>query len=312
MTPPLARFFGRGGRAAPGGRHAGSRRPRPAAAAERLERWRGLDGVGAAVAGAVRRGLPPGTADTLHGVPLGQPAHPRLSGLSLGFWTSAALLDLIPDTDRAARALIAAGVAGTAPAALTGLADWSVLHPEQQRVGMVHAAAGATASALFCASLLARSVGHTRGGKALSFTGLAIASLGGYLGGHLSFPLAAGANHAESVAHLAPLGWHDLCRLAELPDGRPVRRELGYISVLVLREGSSVSALADRCAHLGGPLHQGELVTANGHRCVRLPVARQHVPDQRRDAAARASHGAPADFDTRVSDTGMVQVRPRS
>ncbi len=313
MSPALARFFGRGARAAGGGRPAGAPRLRPAAAAERLERLRGLDGMGAAIAGAVRRGLPPGTAaDTLHGVPLGQPAHPRLSGMSLGFWTSAALLDLMPETDRAARALIAAGVAGTAPAALTGLADWSVLHPEQQRVGMVHAAAAATASALFCASLLARSAGHTRGGKTLSFTGLAVASLGGYLGGHLSFRLAAGANHAESVAHLAPLGWHDLCRLADLPDGRPVRRELGYISVLVLRAGSSVSALADRCAHLGGPLHQGQVGTVNGHRCVTCPW---------HGSTFRISDGAPLHgpatarqptFDTRVSNGGMVQVRPRS
>ena len=232
--------------------------------------------------------------------------------MPLGFWTSAALLDLFPDTERAARALIAAGIAGTAPAALTGLADWSVLHQEQQRVGVVHAAASATASAFFCASLIARSAGHPRGGKALSFTGLAVAGLGGYLGGHLSFRLAAGANHAESVAHLAPLGWHDLCRLAELPDGRPVRRELGYISVLVLREGSSVSALADRCAHLGGPLHQGELVTSNGHRFVSCPWHGSTF----RISDGTVLHGPatarqPA-FDTRVSDGGIVQVRPRS
>jgi nitrite reductase/ring-hydroxylating ferredoxin subunit len=313
VSPPLARFFGRGARAGRGGRQAGPPRLRPAVAAERLERLRALDTMGGAVAGAVRRGLPPGTAaDTLHGVPLGQPAHPRLSEMSLGFFASAALLDLIPQTDRAARALIAAGVAGTAPAALTGLADWSVLHPEQQRVGMVHAAATATASALFCASLVARSAGHSRGGKALSFTGLAVAGLGGYLGGHLSFRMAAGANHAESLAHLVPLGWHDLCRLAELPDGRPVRRELGYISVLVLREGSSVSALADRCAHLGGPLHQGELGAINGDRCVSCPW---------HGSTFRISDGTPLHgpatarqpaFDSRVSDGGIVQVRPRS
>ncbi|HKB29948.1 MAG TPA: Rieske (2Fe-2S) protein [Streptosporangiaceae bacterium] len=313
MTPPLARFFGRGTRTVRSRGRAGAARLRPAEAAERLERLRGLDGVGRTLAGALRRRLPPGpAADVLHGVPLGQPAHPGLSGMSLGFWTSAALLDLIPHSERAARALIAAGVASTAPATLTGLADWSVLHTEQQRVGMAHAAASAAASAFFCASLVARSAGHPRGGKALSFTGLAVAGLGGYLGGHLSFRLAAGANHAESVAHLAPLGWHDLCRLAELPDGRPVRRELGYINLLVLRDGSSVSALADRCAHLGGPLHQGELVTSSGHRCVRCPWhgSTFRISDgsvRRGPATARQ----PA-FETRVSDGGIVQVRPRS
>jgi len=312
VSPSRARFFGRGTRTANDGGRRSQPALRPADAAERLERLRALDPVNGRLAGAVRRALPPGqTADALHGVPLGQPGHPRLSGLSLGFWTSAALLDLLPETERAARALIVAGLAGTAPAALTGLADWSVLHREQQRVGAVHAAAGAAATALFGASLAARSAGHHRRGKALSFTGLIFAAVGGYLGGHLSFRLAAGANHAEPVAHLAPLGWHDLCRLAELPDGRPVRRELGYISLLVLREGSSVSVLADRCAHLGGPLHQGQLVTLSGDRCVSCPWhgstfrigdgAVMHGP-----ATARQPG-----FDTRASTEGMIQVRPR-
>lgn len=313
MTPSLARLFGRGTRTAREGARPGSLRLRPAGAAERIERLRSLDGVGNTLAETVRRRLPPGpAADALHGVPLGQPAHPRLSGLSMGFWTSAALLDLLPETERAASTLIAAGVAGTAPAALTGLADWSVLHNDQQRVGVVHAAASAAASALFLASLLARSAGHTRGGRALSFTGLAVAGLGGYLGGHLSFRLAAGANHAESVAHLASLGWHDLCRLAGLPDGRPVRRELGYISVLVLRDGSSVSALADRCAHLGGPLHQGEVSTLGVDLCVSCPWHGSTF----RISDGTVMHG-PATarqptFDTRVSANGIVQVRPRS
>jgi nitrite reductase/ring-hydroxylating ferredoxin subunit len=312
VTLSLTRFLGRGARTGCGRGRQGLLGVRPAGAAERIERAGSLDGVGRALSGAVRRRLPPGpAADALHGVPLGQPAHPPLSGMSLGFWASAALLDLLPDTERAASALIAAGVASTAPAALTGLADWAVLHPEQ-RVGVVHAAASATASALFCASLIARSAGRRRGGKALSFAGLGVASLGGFLGGHLSFRLAAGANHAESVAHLAPLGWHDLCRLAELPDGRPVRHDLGYISLLVLRDGSSVSALADRCAHLGGPLHQGQLVTSSGHRCVSCPWHGSifRISDgtvMRGPATARQ----PA-FDTRLSYRGIVQVRPRS
>jgi nitrite reductase/ring-hydroxylating ferredoxin subunit len=312
VTRSLAKFFGRAARTADDRGRRGVSRLRPAEGAERLERLRSLDPVTGTLAGAVRRALPPGrAADALHGVPLGQPGHPRLSGLSLGFWTSAALLDLLPETERAASALIVAGLAGTAPAALTGLADWSALHREQQRVGMVHAAAGAAAAALFGASLAARSAGQQRRGKALSFTGLVFAAAGGYLGGHLSFRLAAGANHAEPVAHLAPLGWHDLCRLAELPDGRPVHRELGYISLLVLRQGSSVSVLADRCAHLGGPLHQGQLVTLGGDRCISCPWhgstfrigdgAVMHGP-----ATARQPG-----FDTRSSRDGMVQVRPR-
>jgi len=315
VTHSLAKLFGRGtAKAAKAGnrmRPLGTRLS-PANVAERLERIRWADRTTAVLSSAVRRALQKGpAADALYGVPLGQPVHPRLSELPLGFWTSAALLDLLPATERATRSLIAAGIGGSAPATLTGLADWSVLHREHQRVGIAHAAANAAASALYCASLIARSAGRQRSGKALSFSGLALAGVGGYLGGHLSFRLAAGANHAEPVAHLAGLGWHDLCTLYELPDGRPVRRELGYISVLVLREGSSVRAIADRCAHLGGPLHQRELLTLDGHLCISCPW---HGSTYRIGDGA-VVHGPatarqPA-FDTRVLAGGMIQVRPR-
>jgi hypothetical protein len=87
--------------------------------------------------------------------------------------------------------------------ALDGAADWSEQHEQQMRVGVVHAAA----AGLFGASLLAR---RPAAGRLLRLAGLAAAGLGGLLGGHLSFRLAAGANHAEPVPHLVEPGWHDL------------------------------------------------------------------------------------------------------
>ncbi len=113
---------------------------RPAALAERVEQAHALDPVVRRLSDGVVRALPAGPrTDALHGVPFGQPAHPALVRLPLGCWTSAVLLDLFRGTDRAARMLIGAGVAVTVPAAATGLADWSALHRDQQRVGLVHA-----------------------------------------------------------------------------------------------------------------------------------------------------------------------------
>jgi nitrite reductase/ring-hydroxylating ferredoxin subunit/uncharacterized membrane protein len=290
-----------------------ARLSRPVHLAERLEHAVALDGaagrISTAVRGALRR---TGTADVLHGVPLGQPAHPPLVQLPLGCWVSAALLDLLPGTSRASRALIAAGIAGSVPAAASGWADWSELHREQQRVGLVHAASSATATVLCSASLVARATGRNRGGKLLSFGGLAAATAGGYLGGHLAFRLGAGASHAEPVAHLAPLGWHDLCRLRDLPDGQPVRLPLGYISLLVLRRSTEVWALADHCAHLGGPLHQGSLTTVNDELCVTCPWHGSTF----RIADGSVAHGPatarqPA-FETRITPSGHVQVRPKT
>ena len=281
-------------------------------AAERLEHLRALDGAVSALTGLVRRALPDdGRTDLLHGVPFGQPAHPALTVLPLGFWTSAAVLDFMPGSERAARTLIALGLAATVPTAATGWADWSALHREQQRVGLVHAASGAGASALFAASLLARSTGRATGGRLLSIGGLAAAAAGGYLGRHLTFTLGAGTSHAEPVAHLAPLGWHDLCAAGDLPDGRAVRRQLGYLAVAVVRDGATVSVLADQCAHLGGPLHQGRLAAGTGGACIVCPWHGSTF----RVADGAVVHGPatarqPA-FEVRVSEDGMVQVRPR-
>ena len=228
----------------------------------------------------------------------------------MGFWTSAADLDFVPGSRRASQVLIALGLAGSVPAAAAGLADWSDLHREQQRVGVAHAAANASAMALFAGSLLARTTGRHVEGRALALGGLAVLTASTYLGRHMAFPLGAGASHAESVSHLAPLGWHDLCRIYDLPDGRMARRQLGYLSLVLVRQGSDVLALADRCAHLGGPLHQGTLTSANDDPCVTCPW---HASTFRLTDGA-VVHGPatarqPA-FDTRIVEGGVVQVRP--
>jgi nitrite reductase/ring-hydroxylating ferredoxin subunit len=232
--------------------------------------------------------------------------------LPLGCWTSAALLDLFPGTERASRTLIAAGLASSLPATATGLADWSALHRHQQRVGLVHAASGACAATLFSASLIARASGFGRAGKLLSAGGLTAATVGGYLGGHLALRLGAGASHAEPVGHLAGLGWHELCRVYDLPDGRPVRRQLGYLSLFVLRRGPDVNVLSDHCAHLGGPLHQGRVLTGEGGDRVTCPWHGSTF----RIGDGSVVHGPATarqpSFRCRVTDAGMVEVQPRN
>jgi nitrite reductase/ring-hydroxylating ferredoxin subunit/uncharacterized membrane protein len=285
---------------------------RPVALAERIERAPVLDRPVRALSDAVVRALPPGTrTDALHGVPFGQPAHPALVRMPLGCWTSAVLLDLFRGSERASGTLVAAGLAAALPSAATGLADWSALHRHQQRVGLVHAISQAGATTLFGASLLARATGRSGNGKVLSAGGLALATVGAYLGGHLALRLGAGASHAEPIDHLAGLGWHDLCPLSELPDGHLTRRQLGYLSLLTLRSGDTVSVLSDHCAHLGGPLHQGRVVTVRDATCVTCPWhgstfrvsdgAVMHGPATARQPA----------FESQVTESGWVQVRPR-
>jgi nitrite reductase/ring-hydroxylating ferredoxin subunit/uncharacterized membrane protein len=289
-----------------------SRAWRPAAIAERVERAHVLDPAVRGLSDSVVRALPAGArTDALHGVPFGQPAHPALVRLPLGCWTSAVLLDLFQGSDRASRVLIGTGIAGTVPALATGLADWSALHTGQQRVGLVHAACQTGAAVLFLGSLAARAGGRPGYGRALSGCGLAVATAGSYLGGHLALRLGAGANHAEQVSHLSGLGWHDLGPVAELPDRRPVRRQLGYLSLLVYRQGSEVSVLSDRCSHLGGPLHQGRIVVERGAACVACPWHGSTFVIADGTVVHGPATARQPSFETRVTADRRVELRPR-
>lgn len=281
---------------------------------EGLEHAQGLDRVIRVLSGGARRVLRPGPVkDLLHGVPLGHPAHPPLTDLPMGAWMSAAVLDLFPGTSRASQTLVLTGLAGAVPTALTGLADWSALHREHQRVGLVHASTTATATMLYTASFVARRQGRDGTGRALGFAGLGALLMGSYLGGHLAFRQAAGASHADQIAHLVPLGWHDLCDVSELPDGWPVHRRLGYISLFVLRNGDDVHVLADRCTHLAGPLHQGRVITNDeAELCVVCPWHGSTFRVEDGSVVHGPATGRQPAFESRIGDDGVVQVRPLS
>ena len=215
-----------------------------------------------------------GLRDTLHGVWLGHPLHPMLVQVPVGAFVSAGVLDLVRGSERSADLLIATGVASALPSAAAGLADWSEMHEQQQRVGIVHAGVNLLALTAYGASLLARGRGNRPVGKALGLLGLGLIGTGGYLGGHLAYRQAAGANHAEEVPHLVGRGWHDLCAVDDLAaDGEPRLRVLGSgstaVPLVVVRRGDRIDVLSDRCSHLAGPLHEGAVDRVGG--CITCP-----------------------------------------
>ncbi len=238
---------------------------------DRLERLTALDPAVSSVRESVNRLIQPqALRDLLHGVWLGHPVHPMLVQVPVGAWTSAAVLDLIPRTGPSVSLLIGTGMASAVPAVAAGYTDWSELNSAESRTGLVHAAANTTALALYGASLLARARGHRMKGKALGFAGFFAVTVGGAIGAHLSYRRAAGVNHNADVADLAPRGWTDVGRLDELPDGELTRRDVGLVRVLLLRDGSQVRALSERCSHLSGPLSEGRLLPGSDP-CVVCP-----------------------------------------
>jgi nitrite reductase/ring-hydroxylating ferredoxin subunit len=266
----------------------------------RLEQESRLDRLVSAGQRAARLIRPGKLRDVMHGVWLGHPLHPMLIQVPVGAWLSASILDLSRGNERAARLLVATGLIAAAPAALAGAADWSEQHEQQMRVGIVHAAGNVVALSLYGASLAPRDLHLSR---ALRLAGLAAVSVSGLLGGHISFRLAGGANHAEEVPHLVKPGWQYLMAAAELPEGKPVRQMLGEVPVVAIRTDGTIHVLADRCSHMSGPLSGGEL--ADG--CLTCPWHGSvfRVAD---GSVARGPATAPQPaFEAREAD-GAIQV----
>ncbi|MBD8728165.1 Rieske 2Fe-2S domain-containing protein [Frigoribacterium sp. CFBP 13707] len=281
-------------------------------ALEAVEREKRLDPLVEKVAGVVDAVLQPrALRDLLHGVPAGHPLHPVMVLVPTGAWISAALLDLMPGQERPARTLVGAGVLAVAPSALAGFADWSATHEQQKRTGLVHSAANLVGTALYGASYLQRLRGRQTSAKVLSFAGLGAVGIGGFIGGHLAYRQAVGANHAEDVPHLVSPGWHEVTRLDALPEGELTGLDLDGQPLVALRRGDEVEVLSSVCSHLSGPLSEGELVTdagKPGEACVSCPW-HDSVFSMRTGEVVHGPATSPQPrFDTRVVD-GTVEVR---
>src|SRR2546423_1908975 len=90
------------------------------------------------------------------------------------------------------------------------------LHHLAERVGAVHAVANVTALGLYAASLAARSRGRHGRGVALGLAGIGALTVGGHLGGHLSYAQGVGVDRTafESGAD----EWTEVLDDAALPE----------------------------------------------------------------------------------------------
>ncbi|TLM82639.1 Rieske (2Fe-2S) protein [Pseudarthrobacter sp. NamE2] len=278
----------------------------------RLEDADWLDPIAKSVRKSVKKVIRPRWArDILHGVPIGHPVHPLAVQVPIGAWVSAGVLDALPGTGHAAKVLVGVGTLSAVPSAIAGFTDWSQLHSQQQRVGLVHAAANITATTLYAASLVQRARGRETSGKVLGYLGLAAVGGGGFLGGHLSYRQAAGVNHSEDVPHRFPSGWHPMAQLSDLPDGQLSKREVAGLPLLVHREGDRVNVLSDVCSHLSGPLHEGKLkqgsVNDDSEPCVVCPWHLSTFSLRTGEVQAGPATSRQPRFDTRITG-GLVEV----
>lgn len=156
---------------------------------ERVERSEAVDGVIGVVEPWARRLVAHEPVRRfLHGEATGIPLHVIAKDTPFGAWFVVQFLDCFPDegSRRAATRLVALGLAGAVPAAVTGWADWVATGRGARRVGVVHAAANGVATVLFAGSWVSRVRDRHRLGVGLARVGGVVLAAGGFLGGSLS------------------------------------------------------------------------------------------------------------------------------
>jgi nitrite reductase/ring-hydroxylating ferredoxin subunit/uncharacterized membrane protein len=242
--------------------------------------------------------------NALSGTWLGHRFHPLMVPLPIGFWTGALLFDLVA-TRRArwaADTLVGAGIAAAVPTAAAGLSDWADAEPDGRRVGLVHASCNTLALLCYSSSLVARLLGARKAGVGLGLAGAAAISVGGYLGGHLSYVQAVGVEKKRFAG--GPSSWTPVLEEAELEDGRPRVVRAGDTEVLLVREGNRLHALWASCTHECGPLAEGRF--ADGNVICPWHGSTFRLADGKVVRGPAAS-SQPV-FETRVTD-GKVEVR---
>ena len=227
----------------------------------RVEQLDSLDKVAGAVATAVERAAPDGSSvnKALSGTATGHPLHPPLTDVVIGAWTSAVALDWLGGKrgGPAADWLVPLGVLSALPTMAAGLNDAARLAGPSQRLALVHATTNVVATGLFGASWLARRADRRFVGRLLALVGYGTVSLGAYLGGHLSFRRGVGVDHTAFLE--APEDWTAVADEASVKELEPLLVRSADVEIVLVREQGALYALLERCAHQGGPLHEGRI-----------------------------------------------------
>ncbi len=286
-------------------------RPRLQAYASRLSRIEALDAPADKIAAAVRKAIPAGPVkDALSGTWLGHAFHPLMTDVPIGTWTSAVLLDWLGgrESRKGADRLIGVGLLAAVPTIVSGSSDWAdttVSSDDIRRVGLIHAAFNAAGTTLFLGSYVARRRDRRGTGKLLGLAAISSIGAGGWLGGHLSYKQASGVD--QTALEEGPTEWTAALREAELTEGAATCAHVGDVRVLLVRQGGQVRALANRCTHRGGPLHEGDVgdgtITCPWHKSV-------FALEDGSVVRGPAAYPQPV-YDVRSRD-GMLEVRVRA
>jgi nitrite reductase/ring-hydroxylating ferredoxin subunit/uncharacterized membrane protein len=199
--------------------------------------------------------------DFLNGTWLGHPVHSALTDVPIGALTVALVLDILGQTVAADVTLLVAVLAIIA-AAVAGLADYTDTDGTARMRATVHGVLMTLSLVIFAVSLLIRA--GNPADRTVSFVllvvGYLVISTGAAVGGDLVYLIGTQVNrHAWRGAGAKWIAL-DLGGAADIPEGGPTRAKAGINGLVLIRNGDTILALHDTCAHAGGPLAEGTLV----------------------------------------------------
>jgi len=249
--------------------------------------------------------------NVVHGTNIGHPLHPAVATVPVGAWTAALALDVLDTLSPrpagfrdATRLTVGVGVAGSAAAVLTGLADWQYTHDETRRAGLVHGIINTAALGLCAVSWRDRRRDQHGRARLCSGLGYGLTVASSFLGGNLVYRHQIGVDH--STNELGPADFVPVLPASDLEVGQPHHVVADGVGMILVRDNTTIHTLGERCPHLGAPmadgwLYRGDLVCPWHGSCF----------DPAEGTATRGPASAPLPtYETRVT-AGHVEVRRR-
>lgn len=200
--------------------------------------------------------------DALNGRWLGHPLHAVLTDAPIGILFVAIVLDLVGQGPAADIAVVL-GILSIVAAAAAGLADYTDTDGTPRNVATVHATVMVGALLLYLVDLGLRIASQGSPDRSaavvVGIVAFAVLAAGAFVGGDVVYRL---GNMVDRHAWRgAGTKWLPLqVPAGELPEGTLVKAKAGINALVVVRQGETVLALHDQCAHAGGPLSDGRIV----------------------------------------------------
>lgn len=250
----------------------------------------------------------PSVRDLLNGRWLGHPIHAVLTDAPIGILFLVIVLDVV-GLPAAAGWALAVGVLAMAGAALAGFADYADTDGPARERATLHSTLMVAALVLYLIDGALRLGGPSGAPASVAAVGVSVVAFlvlaaGGFVGGDVVY---VSGNMVDRHAFRGGgTKWLTL-EPAEtdaggsIPEGRPIRAKLGTNSLVLVRNGGTILALHDTCAHAGCSLSDGTLVSVGGGTGVECACH----GSQFRFADGRVVHGPS------VYDQPAYEVRPR-